>query len=216
METWMNLTATNTDRFQAPVELEPQRRRNPESFDDATMREALLEQREDALSEAYRRHGRQVFRVAYGILRRTELAEDVTQEVFVRLWQRPERFDPTRGSLGGFLQLDAHGRSIDLLRSEQSRINREIKEQHLSSASASPISIEEEVMKRISSEEVRDALGQLRPEERSPIAMAFFLGHSYRTVAEILGVPEGTVKSRIRTGMARLRELLGTEVMAFA
>jgi len=216
METWMSLTATNTDGLQAPVELELQRRRNPESFDDATMREALLEQREDAISEAYRRHGRQVFRVAYGVLRRTELAEDVTQEVFVRLWQRPERFDPTRGSLGGFLQLDAHGRSIDLLRSEQSRMNREIKEQHLSSASSSPISIEEEVMKRISSQEVRDALGQLRPEERSPIAMAFFLGHSYRTVAEILGVPEGTVKSRIRTGMARLRELLDTEVMAFA
>jgi len=212
----MSLTATSTDGFQAPVELEAQRRRNPESFDDATMREALLEQREDALSEAYGRHGRQVFRVAYGVLRRTELAEDVTQEVFVRLWQRPERFDPTRGSLGGFLQLDTHGRSIDLLRSEQSRINREIKEQHLSSASSSPISIEEEVMKRISSEEVRVALEQLRPEERSPIAMAFFLGHSYRAVAEILGVPEGTVKSRIRTGMARLRELLGTEVMAFA
>lgn len=212
----MSLTATNTDGFQSPVEMEPQRRRNPEAFDDATMREALLEQREDALSEAYRRHGRQVFRVAYGVLRRTELAEDVTQEVFVRLWQRPERFDPTRGGLGGFLQLDAHGRSIDLLRSEQSRINREIKEQHLSSASFSPISIEEEVMKRISSEEVRDALEQLRPEERSPIAMAFFLGHSYRAVAEILGVPEGTVKSRIRSGMARLRELLDTEVMAFA
>jgi len=212
----MSLKATNTNGFQSPVELESQRRRNPESFDDAAMREALLEQREDALSEAYLRHGRQVFRVAYGVLRRTELAEDVTQEVFVRLWQRPERFDPTRGGLGGFLQLDAHGRSIDLLRSEQSRINREIKEQHLSSASTSPISIEEEVMKRISSEEVRDALGQLRPEERSPIAMAFFLGHSYRSVAEILGVPEGTVKSRIRTGMARLRELLDTEVMAFA
>lgn len=212
----MSLTATNTDGFQSPVEMEPQRRRNPESFDDATMREALLEQREDALSEAYRRHGRQVFRVAYGVLRRTELAEDVTQEVFVRLWQRPERFDPTRGGLGGFLQLDAHGRSIDLLRSEQSRVNREIKEQHLSSASSSPISIEEEVMKRISSEEVRDALEELRPEERSPIAMAFFLGYSYRAVAEILGVPEGTVKSRIRTGMARLRELLDTEAMAFA
>jgi RNA polymerase sigma-70 factor (ECF subfamily) len=71
-------------------------------------------------------------------------------------------------------------------------------------------------MKRISSEEVRVALEQLRPEERSPVAMAFFLGHSYRTVAEIPGVPEGTAKSRIRTGMARLRELLGTEVMAFA
>jgi RNA polymerase sigma-70 factor (ECF subfamily) len=212
----MSLATTDRNGLSAVVDLEPPLPRNPELFDDETLRASLLEQREDALSEAYQRHGRQVFRVAYGVLRRTELAEDVTQEVFVRLWQRPERFDPSRGSLGGFLQLDAHGRSIDLLRSERSRANREIKEQHLSSASSSPISIEEEVMKRISSEEVRNALGQLRPEERSPIAMAFFLGHSYRTVAEILGVPEGTAKSRIRTGMVRLRELLGTEVMAFA
>lgn len=212
----MSVVATDRDGLAAVLELKPQRRRNPESFDDATMREALLEQREEVLSEAYHRHGRQVFRVAYGVLRRTELAEDVTQEVFVRLWQRPERFDPARGSLAGFLQLDAHGRSIDMVRSERSRANREIKEQQLSSASNSPMSIEEEVMKRISSEEVRDALGQLRPEERTPIAMAFFLGHSYRAVAELLGVPEGTVKSRIRTGMARLRELLGTEVMALA
>ena len=77
------------------------------------------------------------------------------------------------------------------------------------------MSLEEEVMKRISSQEVRDALEQLRPEERSPIALAYFSGHSYRAVAELLDVPEGTVKSRIRTGMSRLRELLDVEAMAF-
>ena len=116
----MSLATTDRDGLGTVVDLERQRPRSPELFDDATLREALLEQREEALSEAYRRHSRQVFRVAYGVLRRTELAEDVTQEVFVRLWQRPERFDPSRGSLGGFVQLDAHGRSIDLLRSERS------------------------------------------------------------------------------------------------
>lgn len=211
----MILATTDRDGASAVVEPDAPRPRNPELFDDVTMRDTLLEQREEALSEAYRRFGRKVFRVAYGVLRRTELAEDVTQEVFVRLWQRPERFDPSRGSLGGFLQLDAHGRSIDLLRSERSRAEREIKEQRLSSASSAPASIEEEVMKRISSAEVRDALERLRPEERSPIALAYFLGHSYRGVADLLGVPEGTVKSRIRTGMSRLREQLDTDALAF-
>ena len=90
-----------------------------ETTEDREIREGLVNQREEALSEAYRRFGQKVYRTAFGVLRRSELAEDVTQEVFVRIWQRPERFDPSRGSLGGFLQLDAHGRSVDLLRSEK-------------------------------------------------------------------------------------------------
>jgi RNA polymerase sigma-70 factor (ECF subfamily) len=94
------------------------------------------------------------------------------------------------------------------------RSAREQREQRFAAASDSPISIEEEVMKRISSERIQQAMALLRPEERSPIALAFFQGHSYRRVAAILDVPEGTVKSRIRKGLGRLRELLGEEVPA--
>ena len=142
-----------------------------ETTEDRELREGLVDQREEALSEAYRRFGQKVYRTAFGVLRRSELAEDVTQEVFVRIWQRPERFDPSRGSLGGFLQLDAHGRSVDLLRSEKARADREIREQQLSAASNSPASLEEEVMKRISSERIRDALEKLDADERLPIAL---------------------------------------------
>ncbi len=187
-----------------------------EASTDQDLQDALLGRQEEALSEAYRRFGQKVYRTAFGVLRRSELAEDVTQEVFVRLWQRPERFDVTRGTLSGFLQLDAHGRSIDLLRSERARADREIREQQLSASSNSRDSLEEEVMKRISSERIREALETLDADERLPIALAFFQGHSYRRVAEALDLPEGTVKSRIRRGLSRLQELLGEEALALA
>ncbi len=167
----------------------------------------------DALNEAYRIYGHRVYRVAYGLLRREELAQDVTQEVFVRLWRKPHRYDPSRGSLASFLQLDAHGRSVDLIRSEEARSRREIADdQRSSNYQAGP---EEEAMNMITSERVRNALGRLTENEREPIAMAFYLGYSYRKVATTLGVPEGTVKSRIRSGLAKLRETLGTELNGF-
>ncbi len=182
--------------------------------DDAELAARLVDQDHQALREAYDLYGRRVYRVAYGLLRREELAQDITQDVFVRLWQRPERYDSTRGSLASFLQLDAHGRSVDLIRSEESRAKREIADQRRSSTHQD--GPEEEAMKMITSERVRDALNALKDSERAPIAMAFYLGYSYRKVAVELGVPEGTVKSRIRSGMAKLRNILGTELNGLA
>ncbi|MDJ0952142.1 MAG: sigma-70 family RNA polymerase sigma factor [Acidimicrobiia bacterium] len=181
---------------------------------DAYLAQRIANQDSEALSEAYRVYGHRVYRVAYGLLRREELAQDVTQDVFVRLWQRPERFDSDRGSLASFLKLDAHGRSVDLIRSEEARSKREIANERQSSRYAD--SPEEEAMKMITSERVRTALDELKETERAPIAMAFYLGYSYRKVATELGVPEGTVKSRIRSGMAKLRDTLGTELNGFA
>jgi RNA polymerase sigma-70 factor (ECF subfamily) len=182
--------------------------------DDAALSARLMDGDHQALREAYQQYGQRVYRVAYGLLRRKELAEDITQDVFVRLWRKPHRYDPGRGSLASFLQLDAHGRSVDLIRSEEARSRREIADERRSSNhQAGP---EEEAMKMITSERVRDALAQLRATERAPIAMAFYLGYSYRKVATVLNVPEGTVKSRIRSGLAKLRETLGTELHGIA
>ncbi len=182
--------------------------------EDSALAARLVDQDPNALHDAYRDYGHRVYRVAYGLLRREELAQDVTQEVFVRLWKRPERYDATRGALSSFLQLDAHGRSVDLIRSEEARAKREIANERLSSRHQD--GPEEEAMKRITSDRVRRALDELKEAERGPIAMAFYLGYSYRKVAEVLGVPEGTVKSRIRSGMAKLRETLGTEIAGIA
>jgi len=185
----------------------------PQRSFDAELADRISEQKSDALSEAYRLYGQQVYRVAYGLLRREELAQDVTQDVFVRLWQRPERFDADRGSLASFLKLDAHGRSVDLIRSEEARTKREFADHRRSSDRV--VGPEEEAMNMITSERVRNALSALKDNEREPIAMAFYLGYSYRKVSTVLGVPEGTIKSRIRSGLAKLRDNLGTELNGF-
>jgi RNA polymerase sigma-70 factor (ECF subfamily) len=209
----MTLIAPNPPSMDADPAIQLGPRPTPSSSDQE-IRDALLMEDQEALAEAYRRHGRKTYQVAYGVLRRPDLAEDVTQDVFVRLWQQPERFDSGRGTLGTFLKLDAHGRAVDLLRSEVSRAERELRDQQRSATSTVPFGLEEEVMRRITSEHVRDALALLAPDERAAIALAFFEGLSYRRVADALDLPEGTVKSRIRRGLMRLKELLGEEAPA--
>lgn len=197
----MNQTATATQTLERPA---------GRRLADAELAARLVAQDHGALRDAYDQYGNRVYRVAYSLLRREELAQDVTQDVFLRLWNRPERFDADRGSLASFLQLDAHGRSVDLIRSEEARNKREVaNERRSSNHQDGP---EEQAMKMITSERVRSALASIRETERAPIAMAFYLGYSYRKVATVLGVPEGTIKSRIRSGLAKLRETLGTEL----
>lgn len=180
---------------------------------DAALVLAIARFDEPALAELYGRHGGAVFALARRLLRRRDLAEEVTQEIFLRLWNRPERFDPDRGTLRTFLLSDTHGRSVDLLRSELARKAREEKEGRL--APTPPRNLEGEVMARVTSEVVRDALGKLNDGERTAITLAYFGGYSYREVARELDIPEGTIKSRIRTGMQRLRaELAGSGVVA--
>lgn len=179
---------------------------------DRLIVEAIAIRDESALREAYDLYSAHVNGVAIGILRDRDLAADITQEVFVRLWERFERYDATRGSLKAFLQMDAHGRSIDLLRSRRAAAAREMAD-HEKQASTPTAGTEELAMESVTATTVRSALMSLPDEQRTPIAMAFFDGYSYRDVAEILGVPEGTIKSRIRTGMRRLQMALGAETM---
>ena len=171
--------------------------------DDRELAVMLADGRQEALSEAYRRHSGQVFGLALKVTRDRTLAEEVSQEVFVRLWRRPGAYDPDRGSLRSFLLSHAHGRSVDLIRSEASRRRREEKDGTREAAKARP-SIEEEILELETAEKVRDALDTISEQERAAIELAYFAGHSYREVAHILGAPEGTVKSRIRSGLRKL------------
>ena len=181
---------------------------------DASLVVAIGRYDEAALSEAYERHGGAVFALSRRLLKRRDLAEDVTQEIFMRLWTRPERFDPDRGSLRTFLLADTHGRSVDLLRSELARKAREEREARL--APVPEKSTESQALDNVTSTYVRNALSVLNDNERAAIALAYFEGYSYRQVAEKLGEPEGTVKSRIRTGMRRLRQELADTGLATA
>ena len=158
---------------------------------------------ESALAALYDRHGGAIFALARRLLNSRTLAEEVTQEIFLRLWNRPERFDAERGTLRAFLLADTHGRSIDLLRSEAARRDRETKEGRLAPTPA--FNLENEALGNVRGEQIRAALAELSDGERRAIELAYFSGLTYREVAAELGEPEGTVKSRIRTGMKRLR-----------
>ncbi|HUY31034.1 MAG TPA: sigma-70 family RNA polymerase sigma factor [Acidimicrobiales bacterium] len=170
---------------------------------DASLVVAVARYHEDALAEVYRRHAGAVFGLARRVLWDAALAEEVVQEVFLKLWSAPERYDPERGTLRSFLLTQAHGRAVDQLRSESSRRDREARE--ASALAGAGYDVEREVYDLTVAEQVRDALGDLPDDQRRPIELAYFGGHSYREVAALLGEPEGTVKSRIRAGLGRMR-----------
>jgi RNA polymerase sigma-70 factor, ECF subfamily len=158
---------------------------------------------EIALAEIYRRHGGAVFGLARRVLNNQTEAEDVTQEIFLRLWNQPERFDSARGTLRSFLLTQTHSRAVDVIRSLTSSRRREMNAATLT-ANAS-YDVHREAWDVVVSAEVQKALQELPVEERRAIELAYFKGHTYVQVAQILDEPEGTVKGRIRNGMRRMR-----------
>ena len=197
-------------RLRSPSEVRPEL----SNASDANLALAIARYREDALAEVYRRHAGAVFGLARRLLRDKAAAEEVVQEVFVRLWNAPDRFDPERGSLRSYLLAQAHGRAVDLMRAEQSRRRREEREGR--ETARSRYDLEREVGDIIVADHVREVLGALPDNERKPIELAYFRGHSYREVATILGEPEGTVKSRIRSGLKRMHSQLAVSGLGLA
>jgi RNA polymerase sigma-70 factor (ECF subfamily) len=170
---------------------------------DGALVVAIGRWREDALAEAYRRHAGALYGLARQVLGDPAIAEEVVQEVFLRLWNEPERFDPERGSLRSFLLAQAHGRAVDMLRADTSRRRREEREARQTAEGG--YDIEHEVWDIAVAERVKHAVSLLPEDERRAIQLAYFGGRTYREVAVALGAPEGTVKSRIRTGLRRMR-----------
>src|SRR3954469_4692263 len=170
---------------------------------DAALVVAVGRWRNDALAEIYRRHGGAVYYLARRMLSEATDAEEVVQEVFLRLWNAPEKFDPERGSLRSYLLAQGHGRSVDLLRSDTSRRRREEKE--VRQTAESGYDLEHQVWDLAVAENVKAALGRLPDDERRAIELAYFGGLTYREVAVMLDTPEGTIKSRIRAGLRRMR-----------
>lgn len=156
-------------------------------------------------ASAYRDHHQAVTAVA-GRVCGPAHAADVTQEVFAALWCHPERFDPDRGSLRAFLTSVARHRAIDLLRHEHSLRGREGRVD----PSEKPIraAVDEDLLRGEVAAQVRAALNCLPPTEREAITLAYFAGLTYKATAARLGQPEGTIKSRIRSGLQRLQPRL--------
>ena len=173
---------------------------------DAQLVTSIGRYSEVALAEVYRRHGGAVFGLARRVLDNTAEAEDVTQEVFLRLWNEPDRFDPARGSLRSFLLAQSHARAVDVIRSQNSRRARESKD--AMKTARADYDLQNAVWDLAVADQVAQALAALPDDERRAIELAYFEGRTYVQVARILNEPEGTVKSRIRNGMRRMRGVL--------
>lgn len=173
---------------------------------DARLVIAISRYRQDALGELYRRYAGAVYGLARRILADTTLAEDIVQEVFLRLWNQPDKFDAERGSLRSYLLAQTHGRAIDALRSDLSRRRRE--DRDAVSRTRQDYDLEAEVLDVSVAEDVKDAVAALPDSEREAIQLAYFGGHTYREVATLLDQPEGTIKSRIRAGLRHLHDEL--------
>jgi RNA polymerase sigma-70 factor (ECF subfamily) len=173
---------------------------------DAQLVTSIARYSEIALAEVYRRHGGAVYGLARRVLNNASEAEDVTQEVFLRLWNQPDRFDPGRGTLRSFLLTQSHGRAVDAVRSLNARRLRESGDARRTATAE--YDMQHEVWDLAVADQVARALGDLPDDERRAIELAYFDGHTYVEVADLLGQPEGTVKSRIRNGMRRMRAVL--------
>jgi len=173
---------------------------------DEGLIEALKARQIGALREIYRRHGRLIYSLALRIVKRAEEAEDLTQEVLLSLWQHPA-YDPRRGSLKQFLVLLTRSRAIDRLRSHHAR-HRTLKRWQ---PVAEPLTINpplDQVSQGERAQRVQQALSSLPAAEREVLEIAYYEGLSQSAIAQRLDIPLGTVKSRCRQGLKKLRRAL--------
>jgi RNA polymerase sigma factor (sigma-70 family) len=164
---------------------------------------------ETALVDLYDRYAAFVYALAVRTLVDQEAAEDVTQEVFVYLWEHPDRIEPGRGTLRGFLGTLTHRRSVEAVRREEARRRREAR---VAWEETSMPDVAEAVVPSGPSGMVRTAVEVLPDAQRRALELAYFDGYTHRQVADVLGIPEGTVKSRLRLALGRIADSLDAEM----
>jgi RNA polymerase sigma-70 factor (ECF subfamily) len=164
-----------------------------------------------ALGELYDRWSKPAFSLARRVCADGGLAEDVVQEVFIAFWREPGRFDPARGAFGSWLLTLVHHKAVDAVRRESAIRRRTVpaaEDGEEWSVAPGP-GADQAALGAVVAGQVRDALGRLPNEQREALALAYYGGYTQREVATLTGVPLGTVKSRMFTGVQRLRSVLG-------
>lgn len=162
---------------------------------------------EEAFAAVYDLLGAAVYGLARRVVRDPARAEEITQEVFIQVWQSAARFDASRGSAKGWVLTLAHRRAVDAVRHDQAATNRENRYDWSSGPDFDEV--EETVSTTLEHEQVRRCLGGLTELQREAVNLAYYNGHTYAEVAEVLDTNPATIKTRIRDGLVRLRDCMG-------
>jgi RNA polymerase sigma-70 factor, ECF subfamily len=195
----LTLVARDTTGYEASADV-------PVSADELLSRVATGDQQ--AFSDLYDQLAGRVLGLVTRLLKDHAQSEEVAQEVFLEVWQNATRFDQTRGSASSWILTMAHRRAVDRIRAAQSSRDRDTKV-GIRDYETEFDSVTESVEIRIEHERVSRALARLTEFQRQAVTMSYYGGYSHSEMATILGVPIGTVKTRLRDGMIRLRDEMG-------
>lgn len=176
--------------------------------EDAALLARIVERDERAVEALYERYSRPLYSLAYQVTKADRFAQDVVQEVFVAVWKDAARFDASRGALAPWLFSLARHKAIDLVRRE-ANVRKHTADVDLEFREA-PDDVDREAWLNLRRDRVREAIGQLSETQRVALELAFFSGLTHVEVAERLDIPLGTAKTRIRSALLRLRDILGT------
>jgi RNA polymerase sigma factor (sigma-70 family) len=175
---------------------------------DGQLVELVAQRDAGALEALYDRYGRAAYSLARRILTEETLAQDVVQEVFLSLWRDARRFDPGRGTVATYLLSMTHHRAVDVVRREENLRRWRTSDEGLELAPDPKARVEDEVEASERRAEVRSALAELPAAQREALLLAYFGGYTQREVAALVGVPLGTVKTRMAADMRKMKEAL--------
>ncbi len=171
---------------------------------------ALVQEGEPRAFEViFDRHSAAAFSLAYRMCGRRAMAEDVVQDAFLSLWRSGARYDRRRGSVRNWVLGVVHNRAIDAFRRGAVREGRDVPDEGAAERLPSPERTEVEVARRDEAQHIRQALDELPAEQRQVIELAYFGGFTHTQISEMLTLPAGTVKGRMRLGLTKLRIMLG-------
>ena len=178
-----------------------------EDLNDEDLLQLLGQGNESALGALYDRYGKMAYSLAYRILGDIQAAEDAVQEAYINIWRRAGSFNETRGTARTWIMAVVHHRSIDIGRKRRGLAPRELPLE-LTPLPEDPHDTWSEVSKTLDRELLTVCLNKIPKEQREVIQLAYFEGYTQREIADLKGIPLGTVKGRVRIGMEKLRSLL--------
>jgi RNA polymerase sigma-70 factor (ECF subfamily) len=182
------------------------------SLADEDLMELVHDGEARAFEVIFDRHAGAAFSLAYRMCGRRAMAEDIVQEAFMSLWRSGARYDRARGSVRSWVLGVVHNRAIDAFRRSAVKDARDVHDEELAARLPASEQTDAEVARRDEAATVRGALGALPEEQRRVIELAYYGGFSHSEIAEMLGLPAGTVKGRMRLGLSKMRVALGESV----